>query len=389
MERNTLLSLNDELQEQILVLACEYKGGICRDLQVLLPNITYSILDNDDISGNTIMQIAAHIAYRGDYRMITAILNKYPSFLVMQYRICAMLSQRGNIELLKKVRTREAGSILCQWQTLTCNEAAREGHINILEWISNTEEPCIMDATTFTAAVQGVVYNARKCLSVDDISENRWNLIEWLHKNNCPYDRYEIAYTILEPTGMSCEMYDYILSSVYNIVGWCPYAIAAAAAINGREEILSLLEEDTQFDNQIYEIIIENASKSGHISIIKKYLRDKERVRIMALYNSCMFGDLSIVNYLYNNRAKRILPTNMELCYVAAAKGGHIDVLEWLYSKDVSCNINAYSGAACNGHLHVMQWLYDKRFIIDVHSICAAANNNTKIIEWLKNKVDI
>ena len=73
-----------------------------------------------------------------------------------------------------------------------------------------------------------------------------------------------------------------------------------------------------------------------------------------------------------------------ELCK-AAARGGQLEVLQWLRENDCPWNADTYVGAAHGGKLKVLQWARKKGCPWDVMT-CAAATEcgNLEVLKWLR-----
>jgi hypothetical protein len=69
----------------------------------------------------------------------------------------------------------------------------------------------------------------------------------------------------------------------------------------------------------------------------------------------------------------------------AAAKGGHLALVQWLRANGCPWNYLAISNAALNGHLAVVQWLRQNGCSVDFVPISfAALNGHLDVIKWLR-----
>ena len=69
---------------------------------------------------------------------------------------------------------------------------------------------------------------------------------------------------------------------------------------------------------------------------------------------------------------------------VAAARNGHLEVVEWIV-KNLGATSNVpWIAASLNGHLEVLKWVRENALSWDaVHICCAAAyNGHMNILEW-------
>jgi hypothetical protein len=139
------------------------------------------------------------------------------------------------------------------------------------------------------------------------------------------------------------------------------------------------------------------ASQRGYLNLIK-WVNDN------LLW--CINNNIAGKNYQINkNYPLKVNISNVDLdCH--AAKGGHINILNWLVDCGISCMENILLlNAAEHGHLHVIKWLMKKRKeaqgaalrakkIINVRNSYfvfhhAAISGNISVIEWLdKQKCD-
>ena len=75
-----------------------------------------------------------------------------------------------------------------------------------------------------------------------------------------------------------------------------------------------------------------------------------------------------------------------EACSLAA-RGGHLEVLEWLHSTECPCDSATCCAAAAGGHLEVLRWLHGTGCRWDSTSTCeaAAAGGHLATLKWLHN----
>ncbi|EGZ08861.1 hypothetical protein PHYSODRAFT_355892, partial [Phytophthora sojae] len=92
-------------------------------------------------------------------------------------------------------------------------------------------------------------------------------------------------------------------------------------------------------------------------------------------------GDLAMLQWLeelfYFEYSPRILD--------AAARGGYLEVVEFLHRQKAKCTTRAMNGAAANGHLDVVEWLHinRKEGCAQTAMDGAAANGYLPVGQWL------
>ena len=89
------------------------------------------------------------------------------------------------------------------------------------------------------------------------------------------------------------------------------------------------------------------------------------------LFKAAENGDLM---FLQSNA--HLLRAGLELCSLCAARGGHLEVLQWLRLQDAPLGSQTCSKAAAGGHLAVLQWLLEQGCHLD-EATCAAAAMGT------------
>jgi len=75
--------------------------------------------------------------------------------------------------------------------------------------------------------------------------------------------------------------------------------------------------------------------------------------------------------------------------FVAACKGGHLEVMKWLKGMDVDCLVDCRGDSECaqaaakGGHLDVLKWLRSEGFPWDKRTCTfAARGGHLKVLKW-------
>lgn len=211
-----------------------------------------------------------------------------------------------------------------------CHQAAKNGQLELLQW----------------AYYHGYMWDSRKIHGLAGISGNL-EMIQWLR--TCPSyapDQFH-AFT--------------------------------RAARHGHIHILQWGLETGVV--QIDEGIFQHAGASGSIPLLQ-WLQSEQipydhRVCESAAWN----GRLEALQWLVAND----FPWHRETTFQRAAQGGHMHVLQWLYSKGhIHCACACFV-AALNGHFEVLKWLVAKGYALN-HMVCqaAAGEGYLHILKWLR-----
>jgi len=103
-----------------------------------------------------------------------------------------------------------------------------------------------------------------------------------------------------------------------------------------------------------YEVL----SRNGHIQALKWFHEQETNKNHRISWDewtsaeAARGGNLNVLQYLRENNC----PMN-ELCYSEAARGGHMHILRWLQEINCSSNTWSYIMAIQGGFYHVIQWL--------------------------------
>lgn len=155
---------------------------------------------------------------------------------------------------------------------------------------------------------------------------------------------------------------------------------------NGDLELLELLYEKIpdQFNEGVYLI----AAKYGRLDMLKWLRERKVPWDPSAMDAAAEYGHLSILRWCRKNQFK----FNPASLTSHAAKGGHLNVLDFLYhfiptffnGSTFRGSASTFIGAIQAGHVHVVKWLLNKR--LKLHSyLCgkAAEVGNLEILKLL------
>lgn len=434
---SSFANLPDDTKVCILKFAEEYKGGISRSLQQHLRQIRSDII-NDDVSINTINNIAVRASFNGDKDLILKILKKYPFSMKTHYIISKRLLMNGHYDILKEIRFNNINSdksfdIKCHWDINACNQVAHSGNIKMLQWMCNNdiqgEFHSKPNTSTCVSAVNGLVekiYSTNETQTDIIDTYEHWEIIEFIKfitiQNIYSCDVFEAA---TKYSGDS-NIRHHIICSIYNILhSTAPYfrlnadeksTVCQESAMNGYIETLEWLEEDEEFEESIYESVLAGAAIGGQINIITKYVEKYNygvpyTYMYYTLHNYILKYpykeyDLNIIKTIYDmisvpynvdNKEKWFVVqrnVSLMLCYEMAAIAGDLDIIIWLSkTKRLMLNLhktNISTYASSYGHLHIVKWLYynyKKSFHITEMYDGATTNNHISIIQFLNSVV--
>lgn len=113
--------------------------------------------------------------------------------------------------------------------------------------------------------------------------------------------------------------------------------------------------------------------------------RDKcEWIRI-GIKNAAEVGNLDVVKLLFQNHYESSTYSQHRAVAEAAARGGHLHVLQWLHEQNAPCPATVMDEAAHRGHLEVVQWLFKHRIEGCTHraTMMAALYGRLSMVQWL------
>eukprot|EP00611_Tribonema_gayanum_P024714 TRINITY_DN5507_c0_g2_i1.p1 TRINITY_DN5507_c0_g2~~TRINITY_DN5507_c0_g2_i1.p1 ORF type:complete len:458 (+),score=33.49 TRINITY_DN5507_c0_g2_i1:123-1496(+) len=218
---------------------------------------------------------------------------------------CAAAARDGHLESLQWLR--EAG---CSWDRRTCTEAARRGDLTMLQWASDAGAPICQHTAIEAAAGRGHL-----------------QAVQWLHAR-----------------GFFNEFF--------------MHASVSAAAKAGHLHVLQWLSAVDRFHTQGHRKLMFIAAQEGHLAIAH-WLHASRSPGDWNLSEVCEAaaegGHLHVLQFLRDNG----YPWG-STCSAAAA-GGHLNVL--LYARDGGCpwGVRTCSAAAAGGHLDVL--LFARRWL--------------------------
>lgn len=428
-------NLTDDIKVHILKFAEQYKGGISRSLQQYLSQIRNDII-YEEVSINTINNIATHAVFNDDKDLILKILTKYPFSMKTHHIISNKLILNERYDIMKEIRFNNVNSdknfdIKCHWNTNTCNQVAYSGNLKMFKWMCDNEIQgefiCKPNTITIEFALQGIIekiYSTKESrIDIIDTYEH-WDIIRFINPQNHAYT-LNIYLAAAQYSG-DYNIRHHLICSIYNILdSTSPYfkqnplvsiPICQKCAKHGYIETLEWFEEEGGFQAHEVEYIIAAAAIGNQISIITKYIEKynykisckvmlnylqiymtKQPYKTYDLNNIIMIYDMIIMPSYVDNKEKWFVTNckrGITRSYEKAAITGNLDVIIWL-SKTKGLVVNLYKTkisdyAASKGHLHIVKWLYNnykKSLHITKMYDEATKNNHVCIINFLNSIV--
>jgi len=163
-----------------------------------------------------------------------------------------------------------------------------------------------------------------------------------------------------------------------------------ACALNGCLGILIWLFDQVSIRQVVgAEDLCSAAARGGHLHVLQ-WLRSRDPPHAwgkLTCAAAAQGGHLEVLQWLrYQSRC----PWSVNSCS-AAARGGHLEVLKWMRSQKHRCrwDANTCSSAAAVGNLTVLQWLRNQNPPCpwNSHAVCyAAAGGHVETLLWLLNQ---
>jgi hypothetical protein len=252
----------------------------------------------------------------------------------------------GHMHVLQWLADNCAGRI--QWTSEEWFAAAAAGHMDVLEWLFRT---------TSKAEHEGSVDYARLAGELVEISARRGDLplLQWL-----------------------CM----VVQSSSTTPMKCPTSAIAFAAAGGHLEVAKLITQHGLLRSNI-PIRMDEAAANGHLHVLEYFnATGKGYFLKRTTDEAARNGQLHVVQWLHANRREGCTKLAMD----SAAANGHLATVQWLHeNRREGCTTAAMDSAAANGHLQVVEWLHASRGegCTPAAMDGAAANGHLDILEWL------
>lgn len=161
-----------------------------------------------------------------------------------------------------------------------------------------------------------------------------------------------------------------------------PTAAAATAAAAGG--YLHILEWINDYSASLITVnATRKAARYGHLECVR-WLYYKKQNNPFVIMDAAKGGHLDIVQYIGGMPYISGL-TSYQRAAATAARKGHLHIIKWLYEQGWMLNVSVAQNAAQSGHLEVLKWLHAIGMVFDKNVFAqAAASGNIKQLVWLK-----
>lgn len=308
-------------------------------------------------------------------------------------RTMAMAAHAGRLDMIQFLTARFPGCYV----TFAVDEAARNGHLEILQWLHHHHDNVKWGAGELTIAM--------RC--------NHFEVAQWIY-NNVPgaADYFWDVEKVAAAESGDLRMLKWALSRsrADPLLSLTEYAVQS---VHGNLEIIKWLVENGYHDQppsvnveldgaaergqlDVIQYLtareigycsprsIERAGVNGHFETVKWILQNRTDGRRGASFNEiAAHGRVEIVRWI-----AQFYPDGFdEIAMVQAARNGHLDViicLDDVFGSSM-CTLEAMNAAAGSGHLEIVKWLHTNR-----NDGCtttamdeAAANGHLETVKWL------
>lgn len=240
---------------------------------------------------------------------------------------CAAAAEGGHIDALRWVRVRK-----CPWDARTCAAAAKGGHLIVLQWLRSNG--CPWDTNTCVAAAK----------------RGHLNVLRWAHSKRCPWDARTCA---------AAAKGGHLV-----VLRWARLSGCRWDANTWHEAARAIAYSDRHFE--IFKWIHENECPSGNLNICD----------IAAEY-----GNIDVLQWAHGHG----FPWHSKTCAVAA-ENGRFDLLQWAHVHGCPWDASTCSEAARRGDIGMLQWAHDNGCPWDADTCFNAADrNDLAMLQWARN----
>jgi len=287
--------------------------------------------------------------------------------LVMDFSHSMIAATHGRLVTLSWMYAKGAGTV---WNELTCNGAAKNGHLHCLEFAFT--RGCPFSNTGLNAAARNGHYvcvefmlmqNARKshwrrsdCTACDYAAEGgHIRVLALLREFQIPFTR-DTADACAKGGNLDC--FEYLIEQgCPHDYEWCFQEAACSGHANIVVYIASKWAPGHPYFHE--ELVEDLASYGNRTMPVLKLAREwgANFNNEMLVPYAAQGGHLECMKWLMEQGA----PLNESTTNLAAT-GGHLDVLNWVADQPNMCwDDDTYDGAIQSKHLHVLEWAYNTR----------------------------
>eukprot|EP01127_Copromyxa_protea_P016163 TRINITY_DN4757_c0_g1_i1.p1 TRINITY_DN4757_c0_g1~~TRINITY_DN4757_c0_g1_i1.p1 ORF type:complete len:583 (+),score=74.03 TRINITY_DN4757_c0_g1_i1:43-1791(+) len=266
----------------------------------------------------------------------------------------------------------------CNWKSDIAREAAIMGHTHVLQWMR--EKDLLTDFGKPKRNKSGYLPNDRPPDKISTPVNGDLGTLKWLQENQC-----------------------FVTVSVYNaarlghshVLRWLaaetevPFRIdwqsgLKPAARAGNVEFLRSLRSSRFFSGTWNTDIFASAAKSGNLEVLQQLMDLGLPYDHKAPKYAAKYGHLHALRWLTD-----CCPLTID-CFIAAAKKGNIEVLEYLLSRNCPWSTQVASTAARYGHLEALNWLSENGCpwddLVYWNAVSGGTKNIIPILKWAKSR---
>ncbi|EFA75562.1 hypothetical protein PPL_11067 [Heterostelium album PN500] len=191
------------------------------------------------------------------------------------------------------------------------------------------------------------------------------------------------------PIGLNLEMIEWLANFNYLAEHGADYIYVKTvkcAALEGRLDFIESVvrKGHLQLVPETLEAITSNAAKGGHIQIVQWLLamgNVQIPVNIPYIDSAAISGHLETVKFLHSNGIGTCTTAAMDEC----TRNGHFQVLKWLHgNRSEGCTTRCMDNAAYSNNLDIVKWLHFNRSEgCTTSAIDCGAAKDLELIKWL------
>ena len=270
--------------------------------------------------------------------------------------LASLAAKHGHLDVLKELRDQHG----CAMNEDHFKFAAGNGHMDVLTWLYDIKAPWDVWTCAF-AAQSGYL-----------------SVLKWLRARGAPWDSYTAAWA-------ARYKHRHIIEYVWEEGGPLNMDLLTSAAEAGDLGVLSWATEALELP--WHKFVCSEAAEHNRIEVLR-FARaggcpwDEETCE-----NAAREGHLDVLKWARAQDPP--CPWNWRTCAEAAA-GGHLDVLKWCRAQTPPCpwNEDTCSEAAEGGHLEVLKWARSEDppcpFSLDGATFSLAAKGGTvEMLQYL------
>jgi len=272
----------------------------------------------------------------------------------------SLASSIGHLEMLQWMHN----IVGCVSADQVLQEAARYGHMHVIEWVLPMVEIPLSEMNSFhliEAAMDG----------------GHIDITEFLI-SKC---RLRLGSGAIAATICSCGQMELVSSLYDNGAEGCTSASIDYATINGNLDVVQWLHSKG-FGCSTN--AMDSAAENGHLAVVQFLHENRLEGCTSAAFKAAVDNDhLDVAQYLFEHRRGDCTSAWMD--EVAGESG--LEMLKWLQSNcpNAECTVNAMDSAAANGHLDVVEFLHENRREGCTTSAMdkAAQNGHLEVVKFL------